>query len=320
MTSRILILGAAGRLGRTAAEAFRDAGWRVTSLVRSRSTARVAPGTEIVELDAADRASLVEAASGVDVILHALNPVYTEWPRLALPFAEAAIAAARASGATLMFPGNLYNYGSPLPSVIDETTPMHPNSRKGRIRVEIEEQMRNAAAQGVRTIIVRAGDFYGGGGLGSWFDRIIVKNLLNDRVTYPGPLDVVHSWAYLPDLAIAFVRLAEKRGALGPFECFGFAGHAVTGREFVAAMTRTLARPMHISRLPWPLLRLLGPVVPIFRELVDVAYLWREPHRIDDRKLVATIGRVPSTPLDAAVAAALDELGLLRLRATKRKY
>ena len=320
MTSRILILGAAGRLGRPAAEAFRDAGWSVASLVRSRSTARVAPGTEILELDAADRESLIEAANGVDVILHALNPPYTEWPRLARPFAEAAIAAARASGATLMFPGNLYNYGSPLPSLIDETTPMHPNSRKGRIRMEIEEQMRDAAAQGVRTIIVRAGDFYGGGGTGSWFDRIIAKNMVNGRVTYPGPLDAVHSWAYLPDLASTFVRLAEKRDAVGPFECFGFAGHAVTGREFVAAMVRILGHAMPISRLPWPLMRLLAPVVPIFRELVDVAYLWQEPHRIDDRKLVATIGRAPSTPLDAAVAAALDELGLLRRGAMKRKY
>ena len=34
MTTRILVLGAAGRLGFAAAEAFRDAGWQVTGLVR----------------------------------------------------------------------------------------------------------------------------------------------------------------------------------------------------------------------------------------------------------------------------------------------
>ena len=34
MTSRVLVLGAGGRLGHKAAEAFRDAGWTVTSLVR----------------------------------------------------------------------------------------------------------------------------------------------------------------------------------------------------------------------------------------------------------------------------------------------
>ena len=34
MKGRILVLGAAGRLGFVAAEAFRDAGWQVKGLVR----------------------------------------------------------------------------------------------------------------------------------------------------------------------------------------------------------------------------------------------------------------------------------------------
>ena len=43
MSGRILILGAAGRLGHAAAEAFRDAGWKVASLVRGVVGARGAP-------------------------------------------------------------------------------------------------------------------------------------------------------------------------------------------------------------------------------------------------------------------------------------
>ena len=74
MSGRILVLGAAGRLGRTAAEAFRDGGWTVVSLVRP-GRARLAPAdTQIVELDALDHAALGKAARGADVILHALNP------------------------------------------------------------------------------------------------------------------------------------------------------------------------------------------------------------------------------------------------------
>jgi len=310
MSGRVIVLGAAGRLGRIAAEAFRDAGWTVASVVRASAASRVASRTELIELDARDAGGVVEAARDADLIVHALNPPYTDWPKFALPYADAAIAAARASGATLLFPGSVYNYGPPMPPVIEETTPMRPGSRKGRLRAEIERRMQDAAD--VRVIILRAGDFFGGAGLGSWFDRVIVKN---GRVTYPGPLDVVHEWAYLPDLAAALVRLAAIRSTLSRFESFGFPGHAVTGRQLVAAIGRALGRSgMGVSTMPWFGLRLLSPLVPIFRELSEMAYLWNEPHRIDGKKLIAAIGEVPRTPFDAAVAAALDDLGLISAR------
>ena len=49
MTGRILVLGAAGRLGFTAAEAFRDAGWTVKGLVRPGRAGAVPRRVEAVE-------------------------------------------------------------------------------------------------------------------------------------------------------------------------------------------------------------------------------------------------------------------------------
>jgi nucleoside-diphosphate-sugar epimerase len=309
MTGRILVLGAAGRIGRAAAEAFRDAGWQVTSLVRGTSADRVAPGTQIVEVDARDAESIAEAAQGADVILHALNPPYTDWQAQVPVLAEAAIAAARASGATLVLPGNVYNYGADMPELLDEHTPMHPTSRKGVLRVMLETRLRDA---GIRTIILRAGDYYGGAGEGTWFDRVITRYVEHGRLTYPGPLDVVHAWAYLPDLTAALVPLVEARAQFEPFEAFGFPGHAVTGQQFTRAIMRALRRDLSVGGMPWWLLRLLGPIVPTFRELAEMSYLWDVPHRIDGRKLEAAIGRLPNTPFETAVSTALGELGLLK--------
>jgi nucleoside-diphosphate-sugar epimerase len=247
-------------------------------------------------------------------VLHALNPPYTEWPRLALPFAETAIAAARASGATLMFPGNIYNYGAGMPPVLDEATPMLPTSRKGALRVEIEDRMRAAARDGVRTIVLRAGDFYGTAAAGSWFGRVIVKDIVRGRLSYPGRLDVVHEWAYVPDLVSAMVRLAAIRDQLSGFASFGFPGHAVTGRAFAAAIARTVHRELRVGTMPWWFIRALGPVVPIFRELAEMAYLWQVPHRISGERLKSAIGAVPATPFDAAIAGALADLRLLPSR------
>jgi nucleoside-diphosphate-sugar epimerase len=306
MSSRILVLGAGGRLGHTAARAFRNAGWAVTSLVRPGAAARALAGTQICEIDALDHAAVGAAARGVDVVLHALNPPYTAWSRQALPLAYGAIAAAETAGAALMFPGNLYNYGRGLPAIIDEATPMRPSAGKGRLRVAIENRMQEAAERGMRTIVLRAGDFFGAG-RGSWLDLVIAKQIGRGRLVYPGPLNLIHEWAYLPDLAGALVRLAGIRETLRTFETFGFPGHAVTGRELTTAIARALRSRLQVKAMSWWLIHALRPIVPLCRELSELSYLWNEPHRIDGTKLEAAIGAVAHTPLDLAVARALQQ-------------
>jgi nucleoside-diphosphate-sugar epimerase len=314
---RILVLGAAGQLGRTAAQAFRTAGWSVAGLVRGSAGRAIAPGTELIEADARDTAAVIEAARGADVVLNALNVPFTQWAAAAMPLAETAIAAARENGATLVFPGNLYVHGGKIPAIVDETTPFDPTSRKGEIRAAIEVRLRAAAEDGTRVIILRSGDYFGAAA-GTYFDRLLVRDIASGGLTYPGPLDVVHEWAYLPDLAEALRRLLDARAALPRFAQFGFPGHAVTGREMVGAISRACGRGFKVSSMPWTLLRLLGTVVPVFRELSEVAYLWSTPHAIDGTRLAAVIGDIPFTPLDRAVAAALLELGIRRRTEAER--
>src|SRR3954470_16920082 len=298
MTLRVLVLGAGGRLGHKAAEAFRDAGWTVTSLVRPGRGARVPAGTQPIEVDALDHAAVSTAARGADVILHALNPFYTDWSRLAPPLAYSAITAAETTGATLMFPGNLYNYGSPMPPVIDETTLMRPLSRKGQMRVAMEDRMAEATERGMRAIVLRAGDFYGGG-RGSWLDLVLLKEIGRGRLTYPRPIALGHGRAYLADLVSVLGLPAGMRETLPAFATFGFPGHAVTGRDFTTTIARATASKLQIKRMTWWLIHALRPFIPLCREVSEMAYLWREPHRIDDgSKLRAAIGDVPHTPLD----------------------
>ena len=187
---------------------------------------------------------------------------------------------------------------------------MHPSSRKGRLRVVIEDQMEEAAERGLRSIILRAGDFFGGGD-GSWLDLVIAKEIGRGRLTYPGPIDLVHEWAYLPDLVAVLVRLAGMRETLPAFATFGFPGHAVTGRDFTTTIARATASKLQIKRMTWWLIHTLRPFVPLCRELSEMAYLWREPHRIDGSKLAAAIGDVPHTPLSTAVARSLRELSVI---------
>jgi nucleoside-diphosphate-sugar epimerase len=215
-----------------------------------------------------------------------------------------------------MFPGNVYNFGAGMPEALSESTPQAPTARKGRIRVEVEQAMREAAQAGLRVAIVRAGDFFGGPGRGSWFDLVVVKSLAAGRVVYPGRTDRVHAWAYLPDLARAFVAVAEQRARLAPFEVLHFPGHAVTGNQFVAAIAASARRlkilspdaQVKVGDLPWPIMRLGGLLVPMWRELAELRYLWDVPHRLSGERLAALIGGLPATPLDRAMDETLSGL------------
>ena len=307
MSGHILVLGAAGRLGMAASEAFLDAGWSVKGLVRPGRARAVFSGVETVE--AVTREDAAAAAQGCDVVLNAFNPFITEWQKNAMSLAYGAIAAAESSGATLLFPGSVWNFGRDMPPVLDESTAMTATTRKGQMRVEMEQRIREACDRGMRAIVLRAGDYFGGG-RGSWFDLVIAKDIAKQRLTYPGPLDVVHAWAYLPDFAQTLVRLAERRADFGPCETFGFPGHAITGTELIAAIESATKSKFNVRPMSWWLIKTFGQLLPLGRELAELEYLWGVPHRISGEKLERAIGDIPHTALREAVAATLKRLGV----------
>jgi nucleoside-diphosphate-sugar epimerase len=306
MTRRIIVLGAAGRLGFAAASAFRDAGWSVKGLVRPGRGGAVPRKVEPVEAVTRDEA--IAAGRGCDIVLNAFNPAITLWQKNALSLAHGAIATAEENGATLLFPGSVWNFGAGMPPVLDENTPMQPTTRKGAMRVEIEQRIREACDRGMRAIVLRAGDFFGGG-RGSWFDLVIAKDIARQRLTYPGPLDLVHAWAYLPDFATTLIQLAEGRERFAPFETFGFPGHAPTGAQFIAAIEAATKATFNLRPMSWWLLKTFGQLLAMGRELSELEYLWRVPHAISSDKLRSAIGEIPHTPLTQAIAESLRDLG-----------
>lgn len=325
MSSTVLILGARGRFGLAAARAFADAGWRVLAQMRpgARPPATAAGDARIEWLaaDVHDRALLVQAAAGATVLVHALNPAYTHvaWKAQALPLLEASIQVARLLGATVMLPGNVYNFGVDMPALLTEDTPQEARTIKGQIRMGMEAHLRRS---GVRGVVIRAGDFFGSG-RGSWLDLVLAKELRRGVLTYPGPRDVGTPWAYLPDLAHTFVAVAARRAQLRPFELLHFAGHQASGQQWLDTIT-PLAREagwlqpgaaLKLGRLPWPLMRLGAWLLPTWAALLEMRYLWDTPHALDNSRLQALIGPEPRTPWPLAVQAALADLGLLAPRA-----
>jgi len=315
MTRTALILGATGGIGGGVARRLLQSGWKVRGLVREGSLARLPAGVDPVPGDALDAPTVVSAAAGSQLVVHAVNPPgYRGWGRLVLPMLDNGIAAATAAGARLLLPGTVYNFGPDAFPLIDETSPQHPVTRKGAIRVEMERRLRDAAATGdLAVLIVRAGDFFGPGAANNWFSQGLVKPGARPTIIRnPGRRGVGHQWAYLPDVAETMTRLVE-RGATAAFETYHMDGHwDATGTTMTDAIVRVLGDPtVPVGQLPWWVLKIAGLVATTPRELVEMRYLWRTPVRLDNRRLLATLGEEPRTPLDTAVRETLSAMGCL---------
>ena len=305
MSKSVIILGANGRFGRASSRAFLRAGWAVRTFTRKLPDHAKPSQYEHVAGNALDADALAEAARGCDVIVNALNPQYHNWKRDLPRLTEAVISAARSTGATVMIPGNVYNFGEYMPAILTEDTPHIPTTRKGQMREQMEEAYAVAADDGVQTIILRGGDFMERHKTGNWFDTYIAAKAAQGKITYPGPLDQVHAWAYLPDMARAMVALADKRRELGRFSTFGFEGFNLTGAELVEGIENALARKMKVSDMPWPIMRLLGWFMPSIREVLEMRYLWQVPHTIDGEPLRDVLPGFQTTPLSIALKDAL---------------
>ena len=305
----VLVLGAAGRLGRCAVSAFAANGWRVVAQRRPRAGRPAVPSTDGVtwiDADTSQPAELLAAAGPVDVVVHAMNPEYTAkaWQREAPVLMQQAIAIAQSARALLMFPGNVYNFGRTMPPVLRETTPQHPDTRKGAIRVALEQQLAQACAQGLRAVVIRAGDFFGGGS-GTLLDLVIAKPLARGKVGLPGDAHTSTPYAYLPDLAETFERVARRRADIRGMRVFHFRGHELDGERWRSELQRIVRRPLRASRLPWWLIRLGGLVVPAWASIAEMRYLWTTRHALDNTQLVEFIGPEPHTPIDRAIRDAL---------------
>lgn len=83
-------------------------------------------------------------------------------------------------------------------------------------------------------------------------------------------------------------------------------------------VARRSSNTPRIASFPWWLVPLLAPFVTTFRELRELRYLWREPRRSNNTRLVAVLGKASYTDWDEAVEATLAGMGCLESSSGRR--
>ena len=283
MNRTVLILGASGRFGRNAVQAFNSAGWAVRRYDRAQG-------------------DLVRAAWGADVIVNAWNPLYPDWVEHVPALTQQVIDVATKTGATVLIPGNVYVFGPQTPAPWAANSPHLAKNTLGRVRIEMEEAY---ARSGVQTIILRAGDFIDTCASGNWFDMIMTKHLKKGIFTYPGNPDIPHAWAYLPDMARAAVELVEMRDQLPEFNDIPFAGYTLTGREIANALSNVTGSGVRLKPFSYLPVLAAGPFWRMARHILEMRYLWETPHWLDASAFEALLPEFRQTPVEQALANAI---------------
>src|SRR5258705_13988144 len=206
---QVFVTGATGYIGFAVAAALRRAGYRVWALARGGAKARRLPGHEIEPVigDLADPRTYLEVASDCALLVHTAFDYSANGVAKDRTAIDTLLEAGRrgAGPKTFIFTSGAWVYGDTGDRMVDETTP--PNPPKLVAWRPAHEQMVLQAA-GVRGLVVRPGDVYGGpGGLTSqWF--------AGPRTGKP-PLVVGDGRNRVPmvridDLADSYVRIAES--------------------------------------------------------------------------------------------------------------
>jgi nucleoside-diphosphate-sugar epimerase len=316
VTETALVLGATGSFGGGVARELLRRSRPVRALVRDAGTGRRAlgehPALTLTQGDVQDPVAVTRVAEGCRVIVHGVNYPYDQW----VPDMERAttniIAAARAAGATILFPGNVYGLGPQTSAPLTEAAPNEPRSRKGALRVTLEESLRQAAADGrTRVIVLRAGDYFGPTVRNGLVDPIFGNAARGKTIKAIGKLAIAHQWAFIPDLARAAIDLLDLAQSLAPFEVVHFAGHVANPqREFLRLVAAQAGRPeLAIRRIPMWMLRVVGLWDGVVRELWELRYLFEESVVLDGAKLHRLLPGYADTPIDLAVRATLASYG-----------
>ncbi|TPE43705.1 NAD-dependent epimerase/dehydratase family protein [Pontibacter mangrovi] len=306
---RFLVLGGTGSIGYAFAQELLRHQERVTLLVRNRQKAQKlfgpCPTLQLVEGDAQNRDLLKKLGADATHIFHGINYPYEKWQGNMERVTQNVLEAAAINKATIFFPGNIYNFG--LIPVITETTPQAPTTKKGAIRVKLEQMLRQATDRGeCRIINLRMPDFWGPNVMNEGIAPVFRGALAGKPMPWLYRNDIPHQLVYTPDAAKVFYKLA-KQPQLPAYVEYNYAGEVVPSIKKWQAQIAEIAgtKPQHKLYPGW-LFKLMGLFSAGMREISEMGYLWQHTILLNDEKLHQVLPGLQRTSMQQAIAETLQ--------------
>lgn len=310
-----LVLGATGSIGYAVTANLLARRLPVTILVRNRAKAEALfpnePTLTIVEGDVQDAQLLSRVVAGKDFIVHGINYPYDKWfgnmDRATQKIIDAAaLAHSKRGPATIVFPGNVYNFGNAREPIREDSRPA-PVSRKGQLRVELETMLETAANAGqCRVVNVRLPDFWGPNVLNAGVKPIFENALTGKALPWIANADIPHQSVYTVDAAEIIVRLMlrspNEMANAAPYEVWNYGGTTVPSvRAWFGQISALTGHPLKVQTYSRLMVSVLGIFMPILREVKEMLYLYENTVLLDDAKLRARFPDFRPTPINQAL-------------------
>lgn len=234
---KFLVTGATGYLGSRVIQSLRRRGHHPVGLVRGVEAAdRLrALGVEPTLGDLAQPSSFTAAAAAVDGVIHTAFGhgvdfmAAVEEERRAV---QALVGALAGAGKRLVASTATGVLGDTGPEPVDETFPGQPDF-PARVRMGVEEDLKAAAAQGVRSAVVRPAVLTHGHGQSQFAPMLVDAARRTGVAGYLGDGANRIATAHVDDLAELFVLAAESAR---PGAVYNGAGDDISMRELAEAV------------------------------------------------------------------------------------
>ena len=299
------ILGAGGTIGIEMARVLPEYTDRIRLV--SRNPAKVNAADEIVPADLLDAASVTRAVAGSQIVYLLAGLPYkasvweAQWPVIM----RNTIEACREHGSKLVFFDNVYMYDRDRLSAMDESTPVRPTSRKGKVRAAIADTLMEAVGRGdIEALIARSADFYGPGRqANSVLTQTVFERLsANKSGQWLLSADYVHSFTWTPDAARGTAILGNSEDAWGEVWHLPTAPNPPTGKQWIEAVAAQLGATPKVQVASSLLLNLMGLFVPPLRELKEMAYQYDRDYDFRSDKFDANFDFSPTPYADGIKA------------------
>lgn len=292
---KALVLGASGGMGYSIVNELLSRGIEVTAFARTKQKLEKLfdkkQGMNIVTGDIFNKEDLLTAAADVDVIFQAANIPYKDWEEKLLTFMTNIVKVSESLGVKLAMVENIYAYGRSQGEKVSEATPKNPHTKKGKIRLQVEEIVKNSNAL---ALIAHFPDFYGPNAENTLLHFTLQNVVENKKSMFVGNQSIAREFIYTPDGAKAIVNLALSDQAYG--QSWNIPGsNVITGEEIVEHVRKIIGYDKRVSTVTKGMIKLLGLFNPNMREVVEMFYLNEEPVVLNGEKYEKVIGPIPRT-------------------------
>ena len=309
MNSKHLVLGANGSIGFAYANELLKNKIPLTVLVRNKEKTEKLfgknPLLEIITGDATDIKTLKELGKDKEFIFHGINYPYHLWESNMKQVTENVIAAAGINKATILFPGNIYEFGNI--SVITEEMIPNPATKKGNIRLHLHEMLKASAERSIcKVIFLRLPDFFGPNVTNGLIKPIFGNASQKKPMNYLINIDIPHQFVYTPDAA-RMIHMISKQSNLPVFAEFNFASFVVPSiREFAVQIAEIGGGSSKVNVIPKWIINIIALFNPVLKELKENYYLFENNVQLNDGKARKLFVDFKDTKMELMISETLD--------------